>query len=327
MGLYQLAGPFPVTKDDGTYPTGFSADLWWPHVGLLAHTNFDGPAVMAIDGLCCFQARFSFNFGTNLCFWPEKNLLVGMSQTGFAGGLYSAIEQSWEPRVWMTGYTPDQPEGTVYPPQLVTGTYIKQNERRIYHNGDDVLALPNSSLVPVTLAANVLPFTPECIRVGRHARDVMFPSHGASGNGAAVFFDTDTLEVSKQYFIGEAYYFKYLFYLPEFQVFLTVHQVEDKDWVFEIKIWSMEVCPTIITEPEVVEGEVKPGQVVTFRVQVTGNKDDPAENELVNWVSSGDTGTLLDTQTTTDVDGYAYVDVEIPIGATGDVVLEASVQC
>lgn len=332
MGLYQLAGPFPFKRDNDTYITGLGDGLWWPHVGLFFPTitvalvdgGILGPAIVSIDGIACTISGFFFSLGAKQNLWPDKNLMVGISG-GFSAGAYRGTEKTWESKVLIEGYTPDQQE--VWPDDLFFRTWIKQTDRRIIFGGNDVYEHRNGDENLTLLASNVLPFTPQSTMPGRHLREVMFPQHGANADPGAVFFDTDTLEVSKKYYIGEAYYFRHLYYIPEWKVFLTIHQAEDEEWTFEFKIWSMEVRPTIVTDPEVVEGTLRAGQVVTFRVQVTGDQDDPAEDELVEWELTGDVGLLLDPQSKTDADGYATARVKIDVGETGDLDIEARVQC
>ena len=71
-----------------------------------------------------------------------------------------------------------------------------------------------------------------------------------------------------------------------------------------------------------------PNQVrsVTYRVQLLGDQDDPAEDELVNWFVEGK-GLLLDVYTKTDADGYAIARVQYLIGETGESKVLARVAC
>ena len=322
MGLYQLA-EFPIQNEEGNYPTG-APDVWcwWPHVGLMASLTFEGEAfqilhVVALDGVA------HHNYGTaGDSFWPEKNLMVRLFLPTFPGNV--GWEFTYEPRVGVRGATADQQD--IWPAGL--SNYIKMPGRRIFTGGSNRFYDHRNGSTETAPIGPVLPFFVIQTGVGRDNYEVMTRSHGADGNGAAIFYNVATDTLSKPYYVGEPYYYKNLYYVPEWQIFLTVVQNDDPSgapWL--IKLWSMEVRPTIVTEPEVVQGTLRAGQVVTFRVQVTGNKNDPAENELVEWALTGDIGLLLDEQSLTNADGYATARVKIDVGETGTLDIEASVKC
>jgi hypothetical protein len=117
-------------------------------------------------------------------------------------------------------------------------------------------------------------------------------------------------------------------YAPEFGVFLSVQQetLGTSEDVYTVRVWSLEVDPFEISEPEVVGGSVRSGQVVTYRVRVWGDAHDPCEGELVNWLVSG-SGRLLDAQSTTDAQGYATVQVQYAVGEVGESTITASLRC
>lgn len=93
-----------------------------------------------------------------------------------------------------------------------------------------------------------------------------------------------------------------------------------------IRVWALEVHPTKLSDVEVVAGQVKSGQVVTYRVRATGRQDDPAEGELIEWAVSG-AGTLLTAQSRTNATGYATAKVQYGVDETGNSVVEATLAC
>jgi hypothetical protein len=113
-------------------------------------------------------------------------------------------------------------------------------------------------------------------------------------------------------------------------VLVSGHNVEasppDEPWQLFLKIWSFEVNPTQLLPVEVHDGVPKSGQVVTYRTRLLGDQDDPAEGEFVSWLVEGK-GLLLDYQTKTDADGYAFARVQYLVGETGESKVLARVAC
>jgi hypothetical protein len=114
----------------------------------------------------------------------------------------------------------------------------------------------------------------------------------------------------------------YLLFAPEYGVMVSGKVVGD---TMTMWVWSLEVHPTILTDPEAM-AETKSGQVVPYRVRVMGDDNDPAVGELVDWQLIG-AGMLLDIQSKTDDDGYATTRVQYGLAETGESVVKASVLC
>ena len=111
-------------------------------------------------------------------------------------------------------------------------------------------------------------------------------------------------------------------YINDFGVIATLHH--DTDWF--IRIWSLEPTPVAVSAPTLSAGSVQQGRRAFFRVQVTGDQNEPCPEEYVNWTLTG-AGTLLITQSATDVDGYATTAVQYASTDTGSTDIGASVSC
>jgi hypothetical protein len=205
--------------------------------------------------------------------------------------------------------------------------YVKLADRRIYTNSFKMYRQVEG-VVPDVPEYDFYPFFPDEVLPGRSEHDMWVP--GASQQtGSGCFYDTVMCRVSSPvYKIATLPYFNFLGYAPEYGVLFSIHATGPSPTIDQlmVRIWSLEVHPTILTVPEAFIGTPKSGQVVTYRVRVTGDDDDGAENELVNWSLTG-AGVLLDVQTKADADGYATARVQYGLGESGSSTVEARVLC
>ena len=161
---------------------------------------------------------------------------------------------------------------------------------------------------------------PDTILPGRGEMDFFVKDGGDIG----CFYDAQYQKIaSPSYHTGIPANF--LCYCPEYGVLVSVH-VGGGANPSELRVWSLEVEPTILTNPTPFIGTPMAGQVVTYRVRLTGAQTDPAEGELVDWTLTG-VGLLLDMQSKTDAQGYAIARVQYRLGETGNSTLNASVTC
>lgn len=327
-------------------------NTWWPGVGLIAHWSeqvFSGIwyavplGVMTLDGRFCDRSEETLiAWG----WWPAKNTFVFWDSffmgDDVQGHWYDDVEFVLEPIM----FTPDH----VSPPPYAThpsggathpldGRYhAKLADRSIFYDGQYG---SGPSFRVVVDNVEVAREGPERIfeggarlHPGRSETEVFVGGYGSTYDHITqgAFYDTVTKQWSSQVFTIGVPARGTLIYVPEYGVLVSDHSyvvdptLEGKS--SQIRIWSLEVEPTILTPPEVVEGEVKSGQVVQYRVRLMGDHDDGAEGELVDWsIALGSAGSLLEVQSKTDRDGYATTRVQYDIGEVGESVVEASLRC
>jgi hypothetical protein len=331
MAVRLLAGPLPIRGSLGEKgawtPLGY-----WPHSGLMVQGNYDpvnpdiedgetsefGLHRVALDGIACSVGGFYFH--SPMSWWPARKRMVAVED---------GEEWSFEPKAMI--YQPtgpgDQPDNDAQLTQFELRPYVKLTDRRLFFQSARIWACyPGED--PVA-EGPYLEWIFGSIRPGRSETEVCVA--GAQG---IIFYDTVKQEVSSpKIYLGVMS--NTIYYVPEYEVFISAHTEElDEEYGSEdtIRVWSLEVEATTISEVEVYEGEVKSGQVVTYRVQVTGTVSvfgadpDLAVGELVDWSLNG-VGNLLQIQTKVDAEGYAYCQVQYLVDEVGDSTVTASVTC
>ena len=311
MAVRLLAGPFPLTDEEGVFPTTMHVAAWYPHVGLLCTGYFPyyqsfRTHIATMDGVLIR----SITFRPVWSWWPSQNRMV---VSGFGGG-----ELVFEPKALMWQYThPDHQVELIY-------RYVKLEDRRVYFTGRKVHSASLDG-VPYGPESEEIFFSGE-IHPGPSNTVVFIEGQGASSNRGR-FYDTVTHKAMPVMYLGIPC--DRIVYAPEYGVLITGHAHDatyEEPWEYAVRVWSLEVHPTILTDPVAFIGTPKSGQVVTYRVRLTGAQNDPAAGEFVNWWVTG-AGTLLDLQSTTDANGYATARVQYQVGETGESVVEASVAC
>jgi len=311
----RLLATFPFIDASGNKAADMTVQYWYPGVGLLCSGHFSqysssGVHLVTLDGVC----RKRFNTDRTWSWWPSRQRLLWMS-----GG----YERMYEPKVFAEQQThPDD-----HMEDGVPARYVKLLDRRVYVSLGKIHSIALGETANVT-ESDTLPVTNPTVMTGRSDTDIWVPGT-VLGNGAGCFYDTEARKVvTPVYNIGMEC--RELVYAPEFGVLVSGHYVEEppenEPWNYLLKIWSLEVNPTQLLPVEVFDGVPKSGQVVTYRVQLLGDQDDPAEGELVNWFVEGK-GLLLDAQTKTDADGYAIARVQYLIDETGESKVLARVAC
>ena len=350
MAVFMLA-QFDIRIPETEAVPNIAPKIWYEGVGLIANGTAPTPpynalagglGVLSLDGV--FRDRVAGNTlggGSyqGASWWPAKKRMVEVwsvavddnSNEGPNTTHAEAREMVFDPYVFARQAT--SPAGVTHE-ALASKRYVKLPDRSVYYVG----GFPPSGFV-YGVVDNVatqegptggVGFYNGSVMPGRSDTEVFISGQRfVSGflPPEGVFYDTVTRELCSPYYrIGVPA--KGLFYAREWGVMVSVHDPEAGGSIYpQIRIWALEVRPTIVTTPEVVEGEVKSGQIVTFRVRVTGAQNDPAEGELVNWeLPVGSAGALHALQSKTDKDGYATVKVQYDVGEVGTCELEATVE-
>jgi len=337
MAVRLLAGPFHLKDRDGVFPVNMTLVMYWPGQGLYGQGDWpydggvfgSGSAVQKVtfDGVCCRTAGSTIeNTNQKASWWPKRKKLVSFNY------LSGPPEMVWEPKVFMVQAADPPGEGLQTVPIYMNVTpYVRLLDRWVYLYGNRVASMRVGDTVP-TPEGPVWPFNVfSGLRPGRTDEEVFARSSdfGAFDYTRCLFYDTETQQFSSPliYLTGVP---ETVFYAPEWGVIITGHQNETIEGQPgtgpAIRIWSLEVEPQILTDPVVFIGTVRSGQIVTYRVRLTGLHNDPAPDELVDWTIEG-VGELLEVQSKTDVEGYAIARVEYHVGETGDSIVSASVKC
>jgi hypothetical protein len=335
MAVRLLAGPFDTTvTDDQPADLVIQAvpRMWIPGSGVMMSTvtgqggwYVANLGMMTLDGRVCDRGNEPMGYEG---WWPAKQRVV--QSNWYAGD--GKRELMYDQITFAQEYT-----GPETIPGFVTASYIRLADRRLrYSSSPDgahsFRALLNDGVTEVqegppppwsgiTTSGRVHP--------GRSETEVFVEASAYRNNVQAAFYDTvKQVWSSPVYYLGVSCYS--LVYSTDFGVIVTGHNsVSDPELdgkSNQIRIWSLEVEPTIVTPVERMSGTVKSGQVVTYRVRVTGAHNDPASEELIDWTITGP-GTLLDPQTLTDANGYATTRVQYRLGDTGNSVVTATLSC
>jgi len=340
MSVRLLAGPFPLRDRNGVQ-ADISVYAYYPHVGLLCPGYFPESDVIitgtfqthivSLDGVAegsCHPWGFVWSW------WPSRQRMLYMNEHG--------SEWVFEPKALVQQST--SPNDQLTPETLSTlwfTRYVKLPDRRIYVHNDRIFAnIPG--ITPDEAESDFLynhhaGFRAQNIWPGRNETDFWLSGWKYSPATAqwrcGCFYDSIARKIASPLYLfdtGGIFSSTLSWYAPEYGVFITDHHqnnpTSEEPWKSAIRIWSMEVHPTILTDPEIHIGEARSGQIVHYRVQALGNHNDPAEGEFVNWALAG-TGTLLDIQSETDEEGYATARVMYQVGESGDSTIEASVAC
>lgn len=343
MGVRLLAGPFDVTLTETDAADGVVVEVelkfYWPGVGLIGSGGSGGTigryavptGVMTLDGRYCDRSGTIFEYAG---WWSDKNTPVMTESRAIYGHEVSTYERMFDPITFAGELTgPLGPFVDGHPLELYR--YIKLPDRNIVFLPSP--ATPDHSFVVVVDGVQVgMEGPPPPFGVvhgnamgGRSPTDVFVAQAGSTGGFTrAIFYDTLTQQwASSMITVGMPCYS--LVYVSDWHVLVSMH-----NWVTDsaldgksnqIRIWSLEVHPTILSAIEAMDS-VKSGRIVTYRVRLTGDHQDACEGELIDWAVTG-AGTLLTLQSATDAEGYATTQVQYGVTETGLSVVEARLQC
>lgn len=313
MAVRMLAGPFQIRTREGKLPTSAVGICgYYPQVGLIGQFNYSGgnaPAgVITLDGIHESVHQFAH---PQISWWPERGRmvrpifmeefeldprtlayrLIGKYEFFLPGPPYVYIKQRTR---WLYVF-PGTIAGTMWARDEVTGA-------------DSVYCqLPYAyvtSMSPGRGVGEVFLGT----QIGEHAAGYFFNYEGQR-QASELFYYGGTAPP---------------WYSPEHQVMITVENPDGK-WG-QLKVWSQEVEPSIVTDAVVVRSEARAGCVPTYQVRVTGAQGEPCPKEFVDWTIQG-AGRLEHLQSITDDEGYAEVKVIYGLHEEGDSTIRASVRC
>lgn len=326
MAVKLLAGPFPFTtpKFPGEYGK-FMLQAWWPERGLITtgffytgtHSDSHQLSCTTLDGVT--EGFGGYYYMSPMSWWPARKRMVA---------LYAGKEYQIEPKAGITQWMGpvDEIDNSESVSFLTNCKYVKLEDRRLAARYSKLWACYPGQ--PPIEEGPDLPFNGS-IGPGRRPHEMAIV-----GGGGLVFYDTGRHIFSSRHYQFGMSGFSEVVYASDHGVIIscnaeTFNGVGSTD---VIRIWSLEVEPTTFDPITVFEGTLKSGQIVTFRVRLRGTAvgflppPDPAEGELIDWSLTGD-GNLLDVQSKTDEDGYAYARVQYWVGETGTTILTASVTC
>lgn len=298
MALRLLAGPFDIVSDTGELASNLGFWFWYKNVGIVSDINW-ARSVVTLDGV--YQQITTFTHQIN-GWWMDICQLVYTDW---------ATEYTCEPKVFLPTQTQTGPIHSsqwIYP-------YVRRGNQRFYARGGKIHVLENGVIAEYS---GTLPASPSGVGEGR-GPDELFVAGPLGTDAQCFFYDVVKQEVSSEvYHLGMSC--SGLVYAPEYGVLVSLHTG------YKMRVWSLEVEPNYLSEPSVLKGELKGGRLVTYQVQALGAQSDPCEGELVDWSLSG-AGMLLATQSTTDSEGYATVQVRYGLSDSGFTTVEARLVC
>lgn len=309
MAVRLLAGPFDVVNgEDGIATLHMNLQCnWLPGTGIVSWVWL-GRAIITLDGV--YQLINTLGQTINCSWWEDCNRLLVM------GG--DSLEYMFDPKTFVPYLVQTEP---VVSSGIGPGnSYVRIRDTRIYTSNWKVNYVTDGV---TTVDSVVLPFNAFRIAAGRKSAEVFLSAPYGLPGSKGVFYNTISKTVNSAVFnIGMPC--MNLLFAPEFGVLISLHWYGDSP--SQIRVWSLEVEPKTVSEPELSKGEIRGGRVVTYRTQVLGDQADACAGELVNWSLSG-VGQLLTLQSTVDNDGYAEARVMYRLDETGPSTLQASVTC
>lgn len=337
MALRLLAGPFDIRPYGA--PEDWKGNIlihaWVPGVGLLAGGDPGGwpsystsSGYLTLDGLYCDRS----NEYLHECSWNSvKKRIVKFPLAPYGVDVY---ELTFEP-IMLTAQRSGPEQWTYDEGHPLHGKrYVTLEDRSIFFENFAEHSLMGVVGTVETPEGPPLDFSFRNANVypGRSNADLWIGERYQVGNNArGLFYNAATRQFSSPIcHLGMNCHT--VVYATDLGVLISGHNYSPEGYAGgdldrnQLRIWSLEVEPTIISPVELVEGVVKSGHVATYRVKVTGAHEDAAEGELVNWTLTG-AGVVLDPQSKTDAEGYAITRVQYTLSEIGSSVVEASLEC
>lgn len=304
MAVRLLAGPFDIVSGDGYALTGeydnVYGNVWFPGVGLLARVGTLPWALNSIITLDGVYQGIAGNQGHWLCWWAGSHKVMYRKE---------GKEYVCDPKVLI-------PVGKAQLDEVPVGyyQYVRLEDRVVWFTSYHI----HASVDGVGCEeGEQFSFGGGYVWAGRDSTDIFVAD--SSGDNCC-FYNTRTKTVSSPVMhIGM--HNDGLYYAPEFGVLVSLHQNPP-----QLRVWSLEVKPAVLSDVEVISGEVVGGRLATYRVQALGDMADPCVGELIDWKLSG-AGILLNVQSTTDEEGYAITRVKYGLSESGLSTVTASLLC
>lgn len=312
MAVRQLAGPFTMQLSQGTIstdpdnltPSFQQTYAWLPHVGLLMDCSFCS-GYSTLDGIV-EALSFYLRFNT-VGWWAQAQQLFVVR--GFLDGW-----EEWSIDHHLFIAKKKIGSGKTLDWLFFAKTYVKL--------ADGTLLMPSINLLKFVKDGEptreiLAPMFVNHVWAGRHVDEVFLS--GENGQTTKfTFYNVAKDEFEPIQTIGIPS--DHLAYVPEHNILVSTHGGS------ELRVWSLEVLPTQLSQPQLIEGQAKGGHIATFQVQALGAQDDPAEGELIDWSIVG-TGSMLDVQSVTDKEGYAKARVKFGLSDSGQCQLTAGLRC
>lgn len=310
MALSLLAGPFTISVivDGEVVPAAQNyypaPQAWWPGVGLIATTPWYGlgAGILTLDGV--FQGLMrSVSLGT-FGWWvgANKMLQVGVDAHEYVLDSKTFLRLGMVPEDTVTG--------------VVTG-YVRVGGVRYIAQSNQVCSVIGGVVTPVgVVAGNKFPHV---VGPGRNEHELFLSAE----YGTCCFYDLTSNTATPWMYLGVST--PHMYYAPEFGVIVAYYDHYSQPAAI-LRVWSLEVKPFSVSVPELYRGENKGGRLATYRVQVTGDQGEACVGELIDWMHSGG-GMLLQSQSTTDEEGYATTRVRYGLSDSGYTEVKASLTC
>lgn len=319
MALELLAGPFPVIDKLTDTPLGGSGDtVWVDPDGLLWNNNGAGLTyLIQMDG-SAYPIGFSNTFRE-----PGLTLLGASADDPLSGDPWYCFHHHG---VGISG--PDERivdrvhhnSGALirsdHPPTSL-GESVTLHDRWLTISGAEVRARA-STVGDLTVERTIAGFASgSCFSWARERGHLWL----GGTTGRVVLYDyANKIEASPVWHIGLTNV-ACLYYSKKHDVFVSMHSDEGQ---FLMSVWARTPLPSSIAAPTFIVAPA-PGLVVTATTRVLGSNSEPCADEVVSWSVDGE-GELVAETSRTDADGYATVQIAIPIDATGpDMTVEVEV--
>jgi hypothetical protein len=142
----------------------------------------------------------------------------------------------------------------------------------------------------------------------------------ANRTGEAVLYDYVAREVVRTVRTGVACYG--LYYWRKHGIFVSLHATGSGPYALQTRVWADSTAPTSVSAPTL-SAAATAGRQYTVTARVTGASGEPCEGEVVGWTATQ--GTLGNTSSVTDDDGYATTTIVLPADASGSFDIDAEV--
>lgn len=324
MGLRLLAGPFPVRSRKGEAATGVQINTYYPRVGLIGniHGGISSRGIFTLDGV--FEPIHKFGGSGHYGWWPDRGRLLGGGAAKEPASGYTG-EYEIEPKLLLGNFVTDYWGVPLF--FRNPDSYVRLKDRRVFLDGVRVISLIGTeTAIEADMPSTAWPWeNPQCIGPGRSPTDLFIaynsrrPTLDDPPLAVGVFYDSLTKTFGTPMYTGVS---GHLWYAPEHGVLINVTAAAP----WQMRIFSLEVEPSVISEPVVIRGQSKAGHVATYQVRVTGKHNDPCPDELLDWTILG-SGRLEHPQSSTDKDGYATMKVIYGLDDTGDTTVKVSLRC
>jgi len=302
--LWLISGPNNIVDDLGstTISGGVNTNdqMYSPGRGMVV----GGIAIISVDG----RVEQVNERSTTLAWSVVDNTLIcNFNTAGFVGEYFREI---YALCMISTGFA-SPAAGEQYNAKL--------SDRYLYTSGNFIKALPFGASTLITESGD-LGVSFDRIGPGR-TQDELFLWKTSFGRCAFYSISNKALS-SPVMHIPSSH--PAVFYLTDFGVIATIASLGSNQYT--LSIYALQVQPHAISNPVLIAGATKQGEVATYQVTVTGDQGEVVPNEVINWSVSG-SGTLLQTQSVTDENGHATVQVAHGFTDTTASVVGASLEC